>query len=1606
MIYFAGQDKYEIPDNEVNAFLTDFPNAQRGVNMQVGKDRYEIPESEMKDFLADFPSARKVSLGEDAGDIQKMVQLNRGMPTDYKPPQDEISEKISSIQKDTQALKIATPVIDAVKAQQPLSMFQMKSGAPTTGGVEKVKSSIEEWKTTRSETQRELDEIKKDPNALAELDKSISEKDKHAYGTALVRAAGIIPFGDVVMGKLGLRENIPTAVEWERLKETNPLLKPIPGVDINLHDIAELTKTVASFKGIGTLTGLTKPGKVLLNLAKKGRATKYAANVAKSIIDFNIYNIASLHPEDVDNEGGLKESLIARAKQIPKATLDASIYGSFGSIDRGIAAYGGMFSAGYLSALAQGSDSKEAMKSGTLMVALHAFNALGIKDGKNYFKKWSQDKNIDKPLQNETILRAEPLIKKSQSDKQTSSGTKPIETGQVIPERVLKSEPPAETPAIAPEKPVERVTPEIKAEIPIKGKVADFEGKIESIQTKEKSEPVNPKPSGTVGEGVRAGVKPKVEVLPSAMTSGAKDVYFWRNVIPVEYKTATSDKQKGEWNIWAARNETTKKWEVSTGFNGEVKVGEFQNALQAKKYVEDNFSSLVEKYGTGKNATQEKSKPISEQPRAETVTPSSEKARAVVSEKSVKPVGKEPWQMTNKDFRTSKIESLTDIQKEKWKQPERVSGAKSNVQNQWDAEHLQSVKKALSEGKPVPPEVLKDYPDLVKPSVPAKSARKSIPSEVLQDYNNYRETVTQNEIKLTDKTLLPTQREAYEQSRKTALKLMDKLEKQYKLSADELSQRSSDYERLRTIAENESDFPMGMSVKLVGFDKDVDVSEIKEGDISPVHKAKTRIIEYNRVDAEAGEAAYKARDLEDKFRSQVKTDGTELLGIEHSVKKLTKSEQKEFLDILTSDTPKDSPRIKNLSPASKTVLDNYTKFSEYSRNRIISFLRERGRKIPDDWGINEVVYFPHIFYGNIRIFDGKDIVRDANKNGIFNDFFEAMDVAENYKKANPGKKLVIKYNDFSAGDPAQRVTTKQFYRLANKISENAEIDFDTAIKEVMTGTIGIKKNKMKAMANLRKRSGSEGYSKDVFNVLNTYLYRLNKWEYASRYNQLMTPVAEKMRQKGKNVLADDMDSAVRQFWGYQSNTSQALDKAMESLATRLPIIGKVPGARGLFKPFLLERAVNTITRGESVLKLSTPRQAILNSLQPEQTLSCWIGEPDVLRGRKMFFTDEGKKILKENNITGTETIYEGVRKLGKKGIADWLMIGQSGTEHLNIGSTYLAGRVHGEKIGLKGEKLHQYARDMVTMTQYTQTVIESIPFTKTNAGRIFFQFSSFKFKNWGNINRIIRSKDPKVMGRWMAWNIALGGVRAMTLPLSATGIAGISGYAIYKALKDEVGEKAAKQVYFGLPNIIGGEWANSFNPTDLSPTKKDLKQFAFDWTTGPFVADMYRYYSVMRAYKEGYLKDSLGKGLWRATKISVPQLKMADNFIKIFTGEEDKTLYGETTVESIERQFKSNPKKVRQQLQSEFFTVSNGLKNDKGFAKYLAFSPNSKALAYDMIDLAGRLTKERREALRNSFRDFNLGEKDYRNSMIEFNKKYPQLQISNHDFNEYRSQNK
>lgn len=106
----------------------------------------------------------------------------------------------------------------------------------------------------------------------------------------------------------------------------------------------------------------------------------------------------------------------------------------------------------------------------------------------------------------------------------------------------------------------------------------------------------------------------------------------------------------------------------------------------------------------------------------EPVSPEARTEVGAVSREGVTERVKEPWQMGWQEYRSGKMATLTDEQRAKWNEPGREA-SKARVEDQWISEHKATLQQALSAGKPVPPEVLKDYFDLQPKAEPPKETK-------------------------------------------------------------------------------------------------------------------------------------------------------------------------------------------------------------------------------------------------------------------------------------------------------------------------------------------------------------------------------------------------------------------------------------------------------------------------------------------------------------------------------------------------------------------------------------------------------------------------------------------------------------------------------------------------------------------------------------------------------------------------------------------------------------------------------------------------------------------------------------------------------------------
>ena len=291
------------------------------------------------------------------------------------------------------------------------------------------------------------------PDRLKELDKSIAKKrlSKNKLRRIAARWSSAVPIvGPTISEKLLDRSEVDfTDLELSRMKDPlspnyDPLLKGINigwGQSIGVRDVEDMGLMLARFAGLGKITkgavkfvasnfGKGKKMNAVLENIDEATAMGVTAKgikirrIGKTALDFNIDSLSNLYPE-LSQEGiALEDKINAIASTLPRATIEASLFGYLGGVKNVIGQYGGMFAAGYGSALHGGSDHHEAFKHGILLTGMHFTNVLGV-SGKQKLKQWGAEKKIDptliekeaKKLVNENYIKNQDIYVVKDPDK-------------------------------------------------------------------------------------------------------------------------------------------------------------------------------------------------------------------------------------------------------------------------------------------------------------------------------------------------------------------------------------------------------------------------------------------------------------------------------------------------------------------------------------------------------------------------------------------------------------------------------------------------------------------------------------------------------------------------------------------------------------------------------------------------------------------------------------------------------------------------------------------------------------------------------------------------------------------------------------------------------------------------------------------------------------------------------------------------------------------------------------------------------------------------------------------------------------------------------------
>jgi len=722
---------------------------------------------------------------------------------------------------------------------------------------------------------------------------------------------------------------------------------------------------------------------------------------------------------------------------------------------------------------------------------------------------------------------------------------------------------------------------------------------------------------------------------------------------------------------------------------------------------------------------------------------------------NTKNIPKEPWEMTRENF----IDSYRGAPKEKGtrynKETERwVDNLMENYSKETLARqdgtilssggfHKKIVKQALSEGKPVPPEVLKDYPDLVKPQAQFGSGFiKQTPEQVL---------------------LSGMRAESAAKNATTGNFYMDKMPEK-KVGIGGYAARPSDY--LQTYFPETKPFVTAIRMS--------------------THNQSVGTMWGN----------------------------LEVKKIYQAGKRLSPADKNAFMDLIDKVASPDDVSAMAINPKIKDMVIRHKNIAEKMRQESIATYN-----LPQDWG-KEYGWFPHIFRGNFSLLKqagvddkGLPIWDFAGEEGIagrYESQFDAIYDAGRYMVKHPGVDVKLTYNDFTIPDVV-RLSRGRYFKIVNDLSKESEMSKEE-IMEIASGKIGTKAGRWKFNPSLKHRKGYGGYSKDFADyedIMSLAVYRHNRSIALTKLNRQLQPFIEKTY-KTNPSLAQYLQGELTNAWGTYDQFSEAVDNTVKELLKPL-------GADKWMRPGFTNRSFGRLTRLMVTVDLENARFIAQQLFQNFQTTLPWVGEGNLGKAYMHIMTrnPETLRRLSEWGIGFAEGFKFDVR-MGK-------MRPSSQTEANNRRIATEAFYLHGKANGMTGEELKEYAITMgVFETQFAPSPIDVPHWMRKQPFRFMTLYKRFPVSMLGQMNRLAHE------GKWgglakMAINLTIaGGIKLLLWPFTVLGAAGLTllAYQHKKKLREKYGKTMADMFEVGLPGLVGVDLSMSFNflPIPLANT--------------------------------------------------------------------------------------------------------------------------------------------------------------------------------------------
>lgn len=477
-------------------------------------------------------------------------------------------------------------------------------------------------------------------------------------------------------------------------------------------------------------------------------------------------------------------------------------------------------------------------------------------------------------------------------------------------------------------------------------------------------------------------------------------------------------------------------------------------------------------------------------------------------------------------------------------------------------------------------------------------------------------------------------------------------------------------------------------------------------------------------------------------------------------------------------------------------------------------------EFPDDWGIADGSYLPHLFFGSWKI--SAKLPGEEGAGFVARAETAAQAKAKIYElsKNNPeyanaqwtvGQDVVITPDMIRLGD-------KKFWNMISRMKEQTAGEVN--VKEAVQGIIGRKAGKQKWFGSLQERLGFKNYSRDFRNVMGAYLNGFHRWKELSEMQRETQPLIERVKAEGRPNAARRLEDLMENLWGKPAATTLEFDSFVQ----------RIPGLRDYIKPLALDRWSRNIRSMVSLLTLSTLRFALINRLQPLQGLYPLVGERLLIKGKAFQHSPEGNALLDEAGVRLDPGQYAESRA-GVSKVRDFMerFRGERSNQELAFLSMYL----HGVEQGMPKAEAIKYAKLRgQLMTQFTPLVVDTPQMLHGPIASMMFQFKRFPIKQAELTANMVREGNIGGIARMLAVFALVGGAsvflrQAWTDPEKRL--------ALRRKLEKEMGSKGADALMYGLPGLLNADLSGSLVLAE-EPFGDDVFSKAARTVAGPAVS--------------------------------------------------------------------------------------------------------------------------------------------------------------------------